>query len=444
MFRPVPRLRQPRQVPSSGAEPVRRRVAGPRQRHPAAVAAALGAAGPLPGRVLAAPRRAGPRPRAGRAPRPGRRRRRRAARASSSSRGAGPAASRASRSAGSRGRSPSPFDQARSAATRPNRVTCRVTSWLDSTQVGGAPTAACAPRRRRSRRAAARRVPRRAQEVEVERGVQLVGPQVAGQPLRAGHPGLGDEHPRRVVGVGDAPATRGRSRARSSRSQCGWSGAVADGVSRGVGDVVQVGQSGLLDQSRARRRCGSRRRRGRTRTAGCPRTRRGPRGCSQLRSGCSGANRCRYHSPACRRLVTRSRPGRRTRAASRWAAGRRRPRGPAGNVAAALGRPGPGGERRAEPRVLVGGVVGHDVEQHPQAELVGLGDQRLGLVEGAERRARCRGSRRRRSRASAIGEGYQGLIQMASTPSRPDTAAAPACPAMSPMPSPLPSAKLRM
>jgi hypothetical protein len=29
-------------------------------------------------------------------------------------------------------------------------------------------------------------------------------------------------------------------------------------------------------------------------------------------------------------------------------------------------------------------VVGDDVEQHPQAVLVGLGDQRLGLLEGAE------------------------------------------------------------
>ena len=46
-----------------------------------------------------------------------------------------------------------------------------------------------------------RRVPRGLEVVEVERGVQLVGPQVGGQPLRRGHPHLAHEGLRGVVGV---------------------------------------------------------------------------------------------------------------------------------------------------------------------------------------------------------------------------------------------------
>jgi hypothetical protein len=44
------------------------------------------------------------------------------------------------------------------------------------------------------------------------------------------------------------------------------------------------------------------------------------------------------------------------------------------------------GKRRLEPRVLPGAVVRHQVDQHPQAELVRLLDQVVGVVEGAELR----------------------------------------------------------
>src|SRR5690606_24128251 len=40
---------------------------------------------------------------------------------------------------------------------------------------------------------------------------------------------------------------------------------------------------------------------------------------------------------------------------------------PAEDVAFTLGAARPGGDRVAEPRVPVGGVVGHDVHDHPQA-----------------------------------------------------------------------------
>ena len=58
-------------------------------------------------------------------------------------------------------------------------------------------------------------------------------------------------------------------------------------------------------------------------------------------------------------------------------------------VAGALGTPGPGGEGRLEPLVLVGRVVGHQVDHDAQAELVGARDQVVGVVQrrGGERLA---------------------------------------------------------
>src|SRR5690606_23227740 len=47
---------------------------------------------------------------------------------------------------------------------------------------------------------------------------------------------------------------------------------------------------------------------------------------------------------------------------------------------------GAGPQRLLEPDVLVGGVVGDDVDDHLQAEPVGLGDQRVEVVERAQAR----------------------------------------------------------
>ena len=127
----------------------------PGQRHPAAVAARVGAAGAEVHRVLDAGR-AVPPPRAGPAPRPGRGRRRRAAPASA----APPARARRVPRARSVGVPKRFAAKSNVVSARPYRVTVRVTSWLDSTQVAGAPTGACSGERHVDGRPQLRRVPR--------------------------------------------------------------------------------------------------------------------------------------------------------------------------------------------------------------------------------------------------------------------------------------------
>ena len=53
------------------------------------------------------------------------------------------------------------------------------------------------------------------------------------------------------------------------------------------------------------------------------------------------------------------------------------------DVAVALGRTGPGLQGGAEPLVLVGGVVGDQVDDHPDADLVQVGDERVELRQRA-------------------------------------------------------------
>ena len=109
---------------------------------------------------------------------------------------------------------------------------------------------------------------------------------------------------------------------------------------------------------------------------------------SQLRSGCSGANRWRYHSPG--RPVGVPRPRPRTAAEDgRPVVRRQLAAGAAARAepeAFALGRARLGGERIAEPRVLVRTVVRDDVDDHAEPELGGLIDQQLGLGERPEHR----------------------------------------------------------
>ena len=45
-----------------------------------------------------------------------------------------------------------------------------------------------------------------------------------------------------------------------------------------------------------------------------------------------------------------------------------------------------GGERLLEPLVLVGGVVGNEIDDHPEPETVGAGEHRIEVVERAEER----------------------------------------------------------
>ena len=121
-------------------------------------------------------------------------------------------------------------------------------------------------------------------------------------------------------------------------------------------------------------------------------------GLVQLRSGCSGRNRWRYHWPvggshvqaggnsvrptpgkAARQLLG-SRPGDPGGPGPRRRRGGRRATStsPAGVVAGRTGL--------QEPRVLVAGVVGHPVDDDPEAAVVGLGDQAVEVGEGAEQR----------------------------------------------------------
>ena len=88
---------------------------------------------------------------------------------------------------------------------RPSREACRTTSWLDSTQVVGAPTESVASSERVITAYWAGAVHAAQQVLEVERLVHLVRADVAGQPLGRLHPRLGDQHPLAGVAVQDLP-----------------------------------------------------------------------------------------------------------------------------------------------------------------------------------------------------------------------------------------------
>ena len=87
------------------------------------------------------------------------------------------------------------------------------------------------------------RLPRAGEEVEVERRVQLVGPEVAGEALAVGQPDLADEHARRLVGVGDAPP---------AAVQVVQLVAVDERVVAGRVDRVDLGQVGVLHRQGGR------------------------------------------------------------------------------------------------------------------------------------------------------------------------------------------------
>ena len=59
-------------------------------------------------------------------------------------------------------------------------------------------------------------------------------------------------------------------------------------------------------------------------------------------------------------------------------------------VAGALRRARRSRQRRLEPGVLVGGVVGHQVDDHPQVELTGTSQQRVGIAQRPEERVDVR------------------------------------------------------
>src|SRR4051812_23427242 len=78
-----------------------------------------------------------------------------------------------------------------------------MTSWLESTQVAGAPNCRMSGEGGVDDRAQFFGLPWALQEVEVEAGVQAAVLDVAHQPLGAVDPGFGDECPVAGIAVGD-------------------------------------------------------------------------------------------------------------------------------------------------------------------------------------------------------------------------------------------------
>ena len=166
----------------------------------------------------------------------------------------------------------------------------------------------------------------------------------------------------------------------------------------------------------------------------------GTAGLVQFRSGCSGANRCRYHCPS----GTRCQAGPPNCDGQLF--GGSSPFGAAPvpeDEQVALGAAGPGGQRRLEPRVPVGEVVRHDVDRDPHAVRVRRLDQVVEVGQRAERSGRRRTGRRRRSRRRPSASGRTARATARRRRARTGRAGRSRSPIRSPTPSPLPSRKLR-
>ena len=190
---PAPRRRARRTTPAAAGARRRRRsrttspVARPRQRHPASVAAHVDPGAAEERRILTVGVVESRRPRAGRAPRPGRGTPSRAARARTGPR-------RARGACPPRGRAPAcvPPESShslpclrvglpvasRSGCGRPYRVACRTTSWFESTQVVDEPDSAASARLSATMSPELRGVEVRLEQVEVERLTEALGARV--------------------------------------------------------------------------------------------------------------------------------------------------------------------------------------------------------------------------------------------------------------------------
>ncbi len=104
-------------------------------------------------------------------------------------------------------------------------------------------------------------------------------------------------------------------------------------------------------------------------------------GSSQLRSGWADSNRCRYHWPDAWSKVQAG--AERSKAATQLLGGAPSGRGVTPDVPVPVVTV-PARRRVDEPRVLVGGVVGDPVDDHLEPEGVGLLDQLVELLQGAE------------------------------------------------------------
>ena len=244
-----------------------------------------------------------------------------------------------------------------------------------------------------------------AEEVEVERGVQLVGAQVAGEPRR----GSGSH----TSPMSDA---RGRCSCRRSRRQPGRRRGARRGPRTGAGTAgrrVEVGQRRVLGEQRG----------GVDADAVDAPVEPEPQDVLELLAdlrvvpvevGLLGGEQVQV--PLARRRRPGSRRGRRRWTASRSAAARRPRRGPGGTRTGPARRAGPARQRLLEPGVLVGACGSGTMSMMIRMPSACASAISCSASARVPKTGRCRGSRRRRSRASAIGDGYHGLNQIASTP----------------------------
>ena len=224
-----------------------------------------------------------------------------------------------------------------------------------------------------------------ADEVEVERGVQLVGAQVRREALGAGDPRLADEDLRRVVGVRQiAPLPVDVVDLRPVPVR------VVGAVRRRqdvLGVVADVGQVPLLDQAVGDVDAEA---------VGAP-VEPEPQDVQELLTdvrvvpvevGLLGVEQVQVPLARCAVGLGHPLPGRTAEDRQPIVRGLlavvTSPR--AEEVSVPLRRAGARRQGGLEPRVLVGRVVGDDVEQDPQPQLMRLADERDGLVEGPERR----------------------------------------------------------
>ena len=237
------------------------------------------------------------------------------------------------------------------------------------------------PASRRSRPGTRRASQSRLQQPEVERQVQLVRPDVAGQPLVGVHPDLADRHPVRV-GV-EHPADQPVHVVHLLHVEARVGGAVRVGHRVAPLRPVHVRQPAALAIPCATSiRKPSTPRSSQNRSVALEVGRRPPGSSSP-----GPAARARTGADTTGRPAPGSRPGRRRPSASCSAA-----RAPSGAAAVPEHVPGPlraarrRRQRRGEVRVPVGGVVGHQVDGDLDAERVRVGDQRVEVVEVAEQR----------------------------------------------------------
>ncbi len=235
---------------------------------------------------------------------------------------------------------------------RPSRVTGRVTSWFDSSQVEGASTGACAA------------------------SVESIAAQVLGEPLDVGEPDLADQHARPRVRVGDGPPVA---------VDVVQLIPVGVGVLAGRRVLGHLRQLGVLDQQ------------GRGVDPHSADAAIEPEAQDLLvlaedvwmvpvEIRLLGGEQVEVPLPRCPVGVDRAGPGVAREVGdpvvrhlgSVVAPPRSEPE------ALALRGTGPGGQRRLEPAVAVGDVIGDDVDDGADAELQSFGDEGLCLLEGSE------------------------------------------------------------